>query len=157
MIIDKFKGEYKFLSNFYPSNITIDGITYPTAEHAYQAAKTNDIHEKLFIRDLPTPGKAKRAGRRLTLRKDWEEVKVDVMYNIVSAKFNDSISSSRLGDLLLTTLGNNIVEGNSWGDTFWGVNEDGDGLNILGEILMRVRWVLSLARCGISTQNINST
>ena len=75
-MINRFDGPYAFLSNFFFSPIEYEGITYPTVEHAFQAAKTLNPIERQAIADLPTPGAAKRAGRQVTLRKDWEDVKI---------------------------------------------------------------------------------
>src|SRR5690348_9381030 len=61
--IAEFQGEYRFLSNFWPAEVAYEGITYPTAEHAYQAAKTMDVNERKRIAALPTPAEAKAAGR----------------------------------------------------------------------------------------------
>mgnify|MGYP003560200375 CR=1 FL=1 len=74
-MINKFDGPYAFLSNFYHSPIIYEGLEYPTVEHAFQAAKTLKMSERESIAALPTPGAAKRAGRQVSLRKDWEEVK----------------------------------------------------------------------------------
>lgn len=133
MVINSFKEEYDFLSNFYPCEISYLGIVYPTAEHAYQSAKTNSAVEKEHISKLSTAGQAKRFGRALDLRYDWEEVKLSVMYDILLLKF-----SSDLADKLLATGTAYLVEGNHWGDSFWGVC-DGKGENHLGQLLMEVR------------------
>lgn len=131
-----FFGPYRYLSNFYPAPIQgPDGITYPTSEHAFQAAKTNDTLVRKAISRLATPGQAKRAGRTVELRPDWDSVKLDFMYHIVSAKFsqNPDLAAALIetGDMLLE-------ETNRWGDTYWGVC-NGKGENHLGRILMRVR------------------
>lgn len=131
----EFKGAYRFLSNFWQCDVEYDGVTYPSAEHAYQAAKTKDIRERLRIKALDKPGQAKRAGRRVTLRGDWEDVKLDVMYEVLNAKFFHNAS---LAKALIETGDSLLVEGNSWGDTFWGVYL-GSGQNHLGQLLMRVR------------------
>jgi N-glycosidase YbiA len=133
--IAKFDGDYRFLSNFYLSIIEIDGATYHTVEHAYQAMKTLNRVERAKIRALPSPADAKRAGKRLTLRQDWERVKVPIMTLLVSEKF---WTNERLADLLLETGDAELVEGNTWGDRFWGVS-GGKGENHLGRILMFVR------------------
>lgn len=132
--IDKFDGEYAFLSNFYPSNIYHDGICYPTVEHAFQAAKTMNLDERMKIANLETPGKAKRAGRQVALRSDWENVKYEIMKELVTIKF---INPS-LRKLLLETKSYELIEGNDWNDTCWGVC-NGIGQNNLGKILMQVR------------------
>lgn len=133
-IIDKFDGEHEFLSNFFIHTIIEDGIEFPTNEHAFQAAKTNDRQEKLKIAQARTPGVAKRAGRKVTLRPDWEEVKIGIMTELVWLKFQDPGLKQRL----LATGDAELVEGNNWNDRFWGVCE-GTGRNELGKILMQIR------------------
>jgi hypothetical protein len=133
-IIGPFRGELRWLSNFFPAPVTLDGMTFPTVEHAYQAAKTLHEAEREMIRDLPTPGRAKRASRHLTLRPDWQEVKLAVMEDLLRQKFADA----QLRRLLLDTSPHLIVELNRWGDVFWGVCK-GRGENHLGRILMRLR------------------
>ena len=136
-LIDEFDGEFAFLSNFYelPSPITDEiGVTYWTVEHYFQAAKTLDREERRFISALDTPGKAKRVGRRVKLRPDWEEVKIDIMRNALIKKFMDPLMREKL----LETGNAILVEGNWWGDRFWGVC-DGVGENHLGKLLMMIR------------------
>lgn len=125
---------FRFLSNFYLCTVTFQGRDYPSSEHAFQAAKTYDLSSKEMIRRATSPGDAKRMGRRARLRKDWEAVKIDVMRDVVRAKF----SNPELGDRLLDTGDAELVEDAPWGDTFWGVT-NGKGLNWLGKILMEVR------------------
>ena len=134
-VIDSFTGEYRFLSNFYPSPIVIDSICYPTVEHAFQAAKTKDKLEQRRIAIARTPAKAKSLGRKVRLRKDWENVKVGIMKQCVELKFD---SHADLAVLLLATGTAKLIEGNTWNDTFWGVC-GGRGKNQLGKVLMRVR------------------
>lgn len=141
-MIDSFKGKYAFLSNFYKCNITekLDDdtvITYPTSEHAFQAAKTLDKQLKERISKEVTPGDAKRAGGRkgyITLRDDWEQVKDAIMLDILRQKF----SSNPLKQRLLETGSNELVEGNTWNDDYWGVCTY-NGKNMLGKLLMQVR------------------
>lgn len=142
MIINRFHGDYRFLSNFWPAKVKLDGITYPTVEHAYQAAKTTDARHREAIRAAISPGFAKRIGKLLVLRPDWEQVRLDIMYDLVSQKFRNDAD---LKDRLLGTGGAWLIEGNTWGDTFWGVC-NGIGKNHLGKILMDVRGELSDAR-----------
>ena len=77
--IARFDGQYAYLSNFYLSPVTLDGEQYPTVEHAFQAAKTIRPELRVPIQLEPDPGKAKRMGRRLSLRPDWENVKLRVV------------------------------------------------------------------------------
>lgn len=137
MIIDSFDGEFAFLSNFYeqPNLITDEmNIAYPTVEHYFQAAKTLDKNERKRISILETPGKAKRAGRHVKLRSDWEEVKTDIMRRALMKKFSDPLMRKKL----LETGDAELVEGNYWGDTCWGVC-NGVGENRLGKLLMGIR------------------
>ncbi|HDZ27840.1 MAG TPA: NADAR family protein [Candidatus Aminicenantes bacterium] len=138
MAITSFQGEYRWLSNFWPVKVELEGIIYPTVEHAYQASKTWDALEREGIRRCSTPGKAKRLGRSVSLSPDWMEVKLVVMKALVLYKFGNDRS---LKAKLLATGETDLIEGNPWGDTFWGVC-DGVGENHLGRILMEVRNLL---------------
>lgn len=129
-----FKGEHEFLSNFYPAETWCDGVVYPTSEHAYQAAKTADLAERARVLAAVGPADAKRVGRTLTLRPDWEDVKVSVMEAVLRSKFRDPDLRARL----LATGEAELVEGNCWSNVFWGVC-DGVGENQLGRLLMRLR------------------
>lgn len=138
-MISSLTEEFSFLSNFYASELEVGGLQYPTLEHAYQAAKTTVWSEREGIRLASTPGKAKRLGQRVTLREDWEEEKVRVMLVLLRLKFG----AEPLRSLLLETGVEEIVEGNDWGDVFWGRrNSDGVGQNWLGLLLMGVRYEL---------------
>jgi len=130
-----FRGQYDFLSNFHPAPTSFEGKVYPTSEHAYQAAKTLDSEIRETIRKLRTPGDAKRYARKIPLRSDWEKIKTDVMKRIVRTKFE---SNPKLMEKLIATKGIDIVENNTWGDTFWG-KSGGKGQNQLGKILAEVR------------------
>lgn len=134
-MILSFRDEYFFLSNFYPVEIKLDGIVYPNAETAFQAQKTLDDEERRKFSMLKNPVQAKRLGRKVKLRDDWEEVKLDIMTKIVSQKF---LQHPHLIEMLLQTGDEELVEGNKWGDRFWGVCKD-KGENHLGKILMKIR------------------
>lgn len=135
--IHRFTGLYAFLSNFYPSPLIFTERTYPTVEHAFQAMKTTNSDQRDMCAAMSTPGKAKAFGRSLTLRPDWEDIKLDVMHNLVHHKFATYPS---LRKRLIATGDAELFEGNTWNDTFWGVDLiTGEGSNHLGEILMRVR------------------
>jgi len=136
--INRFDGEYAFLSNFYPCRVYMgDGVDYPSVEHAFQAMKTEDVDQRLEIAALGTPGQAKRAGRRLKLCQDWELIKIGFMRQALMSKFRDN---KELRDKLLATGSAVLVEGNHHGDRYWGV--DGYGENALGYLLMRLRETL---------------
>jgi len=134
-MIDSFTGEYSFLSNFYLCHVRYLSISYRSAEHAYQAAKTNKISERRKIRQAATPFLAKKLGQQITLRKDWDTTRVAVMRAIVWFKFE---RNPKLRKKLLATEDEGLVEGNWWNDTFWGICH-GKGENHLGRILMQVR------------------
>lgn len=139
-MIDCFDGHWAFLSNFYWNEIEFEGIKYPTNEHFFQAMKTLDNDERRQIANCLTPGQAKRMGRRVALRSDWESVKEDVMFLGLCLKFADE----QLADWLLETGDEELVEGTTWHDNEWGncscpkcINIEGK--NKLGKLLMRVR------------------
>jgi len=138
-MIKKFDGDYAFLSNFHLHPVEFEGDIYPSTEHAFQAAKTANQEHRRIIRDKDTPGKAKRAGGRrgiVVLRTDWEEVKLDIMYDLNFKKFQNPA----LQALLLATGEEELQEGNNWNDTYWGVSlKTGKGTNYLGIILMDIR------------------
>lgn len=133
-MINSFRGKYFFLSNFYECTVTFDGITYMNNEAAFQAQKCVDKKDREQFSALD-PSKAKRLGRRVELRKDWESVKIDVMTEIVRAKFTQN---DDLKYLLLATGDEPLEEGNDWGDRIWGT-VNGVGANNLGKILMKIR------------------
>ena len=136
MKINHFRGEYAFLSNFWEVPVTYKGLTYGSNEAAFQAQKCMTEEEKLAFTEM-RPAKSKKAGRQVQLRPDWEEVKVGIMEEIVRAKFTQN---EDLKELLLATGELVLEEGNTWGDTFWGVDaKTREGRNHLGRILMRVR------------------
>lgn len=164
--IDKFDGEYSFLSNFYDAPVWYEGLLYQNNEAAFQAAKNvaddNDVRRELSLSNKPYdktsqhyrdikkevmtaemrmpytsmhPSEAKRNGRHCKLRPDWEEVKYDVMHQIVMNKF---YGNKELAQKLIDTGDAVLIEGNTWNDTTWGVCK-GKGENHLGKILMSVR------------------
>lgn len=151
------REQFGFLSNFHEAPIVIDGESWPTTEHYYQAQKSQRSEYRDAIRAAVTPGHAKRLGTDPVLprnrsgqswfrtsgtqiRKDWPEIKLEVMRTAVRAKF------SQYPDLMLRLLGTGIAElvEDSRNDSFWGIGERGDGLNWLGRVLMEVR---STLRC----------
>lgn len=131
-IINNFRDKYFFLSNFYPSKIYINGFTFNSAEAAFQAMKCPSRMQE-FI-NLP-PNEAKRLGRKVKLRSDWELVKDGIMYRIVMDKF---LQNKELKEQLLNTKDAILIEGNTWNDIYWGVC-NARGKNMLGKILMEVR------------------
>jgi len=140
-VISKFNGINRFLSNFHPSNIESSYGIFPSAEHLFQSAKTNDTRDKERIRLAYSPGRAKRMGRNVLLRSDWEEIKFSVMERVVMMKFTQN---EDLAIALLETGYCSLVEGNKWHDNEWGNCTCRKclhitGRNILGKILMQVR------------------
>lgn len=135
-IIDDFspKLKYGFLSNFYPSTIYIDKKPFATVEHAYQAHKTIDESSRELIRKAKTPQDAKKLGRCVQLRPDWEEVKLPLMRSYLKQKFENPF----LLHLLIDTGTAQLVHNNSWNDRYWGVCK-GVGQNWLGRLLMEIR------------------
>jgi len=149
-MINSFSGRWTFLSNFYPSKIVHQGITYPSNEHYYVAMKVNDdqmingqFYPKSDVRELishvSTPGQVKRFGRTLKIRKDWDDIKLSVMEWGLREKFKDE----KLKEMLLQTGEEELVEGNWWHDNFFGVcacgSCQGKGQNNLGKLLMKIR------------------
>lgn len=134
MSISTFDGDYAWLSNFYSVSVVLDGVNYPSVENAYQAAKTT-VRSKRKPFEYCTAGQAKRNGRTLTVRPDWEAVKLTIMRDLLEQKFR---RHTALADMLLATGDTQLVEGNTWGDTFWGMCQ-GAGDNHLGRLLMEIR------------------
>jgi len=135
-IIDSFTAAagYAYLSNFYLSTIYIDGKPYATVEHAYQSHKTVDESSRDLIRRSKSPAEAKKLGRSLILREDWEQVKVPLMKSFLQKKFE----SPFLRPLLIATENSELIYSNTWNDRFWGICR-GTGLNCLGKLLMQLR------------------
>ena len=139
--IADFRSEYDFLSNFYASPLTYDGADYPTLEHAFQAAKSLDHAERRKIRLATTAGMAKQLGRRIKRRDDWFELSLQIMEDLLRQKFTRYLD---LGERLLATGDAPLIEGNNWGDTFYGCVYDVHqqkwvGENHLGRLLMKIR------------------
>lgn len=137
-VIKEFKGKYWFLSNFYPIYFLMDGIEYPSVEHAFQASKSTSMKTRKFMAEIKDCHSVKAAGRSVDpLRKDWERVKESIMYQCLLLKFT---ASQTLLQSLVETGDAVLKEGNNWGDTYWGVDiGTGKGRNKLGIALMEVR------------------
>lgn len=132
-MINNFSGKYLFLSNFYPCEVYFGDIVFPSVEHAFQAAKTTDVNERLKIAKCGDPANAKRLGRQVKLRRGWDEIKDTVMYMLLKRKFKGELKM-----MLLATGDEELIEGNWWGDKYWGVCR-GVGENKLGKLLMKLR------------------
>ena len=145
--IHGFEGKYKFLSNFYPVEILVDGISYPSVEHAYVAAKTEDQNIKQKIASIPTAAEAKKFGRTIKRSKDWDTNKISIMLDLLIKKFEHDDLRKRLKN----TEGYEITEENWWHDNFWGdcdchKCEDIKGQNVLGKLLMKVRTAICVIK-----------
>jgi ribA/ribD-fused uncharacterized protein len=157
--ISRFCNEYEFLSNFYPVLVCLhcsrgnqilstlfqsanEGcVVYGCVENAFQAAKVLDPDQRIVFRHV-TASKAKRLGRKVVLRGDWEKVKVQIMKELLRQKFSYPL----LAQQLLDTGDAILVEGNDWHDTYWGVDaKTGLGANMLGVLLMSVRYELRIS------------
>lgn len=135
-VVKRFRGDYEFLSNFYPAKLMFDGIAYYNAEAAYQAQKCVDLDQKKQFAKLYSD-ESKRFARTIVVRDDWDAIKVDVMKHVVRAKFEQN---PRLAKMLIRTGDIPLLEGNTWHDVFWGVDlKTGEGENHLGTILMQLR------------------
>lgn len=153
-VVPEFKGEFFFLSNFYAAPFIWRNVEWETAEHAFQAAKGIHMDDAVEgntymnkVKQAPSPTQAKRLGRSVKIDLDtWEASKVMYMREIVHAKF--SLVSGLAGQLI-NTGAMLLVEGNDWGDTFWGRSRNSEGkivgLNTLGTLLMEERgyWLYS--------------
>ena len=133
-VIDSFRGEFRWLSNFYSCSVHYEGLTFGNTEAAFQATKTLDMKERVKFVDLDA-GQSKRLGRRVELRPDWEEVKIEIMRQVLKSKFTHN---PELREKLIATGNTELIEGNNWNDRFWGVCR-GVGQNHLGKLLMEVR------------------
>lgn len=127
------RTENAWLSNFHLIDISIDGITFPSVENYYQAYKTLDIDiRKEFVNISPRDAKFK--GRNLIIRNDWENVKENIMRKGLRIKF----SNPELLQLLLNTNYQELMHLSPW-DKYWGVDNNGDGNNLLGAMIEQIR------------------
>ena len=135
-----FFGPYRFLSNFYQCPVYFEGLLYPSSENAFMAAKTLDVDQRRQFQNIE-PKEAKALGRKIDLRPDWEEVKVDIMMAVCFDKFYRNIA---IRQNLIDTENRQLEETNHWDDKIWGTNEFGEGQNLLGKILMNLRLMFSI-------------
>jgi ribA/ribD-fused uncharacterized protein len=134
-MINSFKGDYAFLSNMYEfSPIELDIGVITSSEALYQASKAKNLGEFKYILAMG-PYESKRYAKTMDVREDWHDIKLNVMKLVVTIKFQ---FVSGLGRMLLDTGDVELIEGNWWGDTYWGVCR-GVGDNNLGKILMETR------------------
>lgn len=113
--ITSFTGSFRFLSNFHSCKIVYEGIEYPSSEHAYVAAKTDNPLQKLAISEIANTSDVKRFGITLKLKDNWDLIKISIMKNIVESKFDQN---KDLMKLLQETRPYELIEGNNWGDKF---------------------------------------
>lgn len=140
--ISGFFGPYGWLSNFEKTKVKYDGLTYPSSENAFQAAKIIPSQREDFIYCSPAESKElwkKDCYSKLYSAQDWDKVKYDVMLQVNMSKF---LTNKTLREKLVNTGQAKLIEKNHWGDTTWGVNLEGSGENALGEILMAIRAAL---------------
>lgn len=131
-MIDNLKGTY--LSNFYESVILHDGMLYRNAESAFQASKCAEPKDRLLFQSL-LGAEAKALGKKVVMREDWNEVRLSIMWDVLQAKF---AQHPDLVAKLIATEDEEIIEGNTWNDKFWG-KCNGEGMNHLGIMLMAIR------------------
>lgn len=136
-MINEFRGEYDFLSNFVDCPIEMDGWVYKSVEHAYQSMKSHDKQWKTYCCDQTNSASdIKVKSKKINIRKDWDSVKYDIMKVCLIQKYNIEPFRSKLID----TGDDFIMEGNWWGDVYWGVDlKTNKGENNLGKIIMEIR------------------
>lgn len=135
------RAEFGEFSNFWLAPIELDGKTWKSSEHYYQAQKFAGTKHETAVRKASSPMDAARMGRRkdLPLRSDWERVKDNVMRKAVLAKFTQH---PELKEILLSTGNAKLIE-HTENDSYWADGGNGTGKNMLGIILMEVRKQLS--------------
>lgn len=136
-MIKEFQNEYRWLSNFSPCKIILEGVEYPSVEHAYMSAKSDNKDWKVFCSNPNNKaGDVKRQSKYIQLKDNWNDIKLSVMEECINQKFTQEPYKSKLiatGDLYLQ-------EGNRWNDKFWGVClKTNKGENNLGKLIMNVR------------------
>lgn len=136
-MIEQFQKEYRWLSNFSQVEIMLDGIEYPSVEHAYMSAKSDDPEWKKFCSNpINKPGLVKQESKKIKLVEDWDKIKISIMKICLDQKFRTQPYKSQL----LKTGYEKIQEGNYHGDKFWGVDlKTGIGRNVLGTMIMEIR------------------
>lgn len=135
LVVRQFQGEHRFLSNFWPVSVELDGMMFPSVENAYQAAKTADTEKRKSFQNIPA-GQAKRLGKQLLAGTHWLINRKQIMEVLLRQKFQ---AGSPLARKLLNTAPAILVEGNTWKDSYWGVDWKKGGQNLLGELLMQIR------------------
>jgi len=142
-VISSFRGKHNSLSNFSNHMVTINDVIYRTSEHAFQAAKATNEEDRAYVASAPTAAEAKKRGRQIKLRPDWDLVNINIMIEILCAKIDQNRD---VYDMLIGTGDAILIEGNTWNDKYWGaVFENGEwvGENHLGKCWMILRNVLT--------------
>ena len=136
--IERFTGEYAFLSNFYLVDVEFKGRVFPSSEHAFMSEKSDNNSWKDLCTDASIPpGKIRRMGRQVTLVADWDEIKFDVMEEVLRKKFH---FNPEMKKALIATGKKELIKGDGYGDKIWGVcSKTREGSNHLGKILMTLR------------------
>lgn len=137
--IDRFRGEYGWLSNFADVKIEYKGRTYNSVEHAYLSAKCDDAEWKQLCSENHPAGELKKLSKGIPIVPNWENQKITVMKQLLIKKYTQEPFKTKL----INTKGKYIEEGNTWYDIFWGVDlKSGFGENYLGKIIMDIREIL---------------
>jgi ribA/ribD-fused uncharacterized protein len=133
----EFKGDYRFLSNFWSCKVLFRDIEFNCVEIPYQAAKATTMEDFAYVADSRTPGESKRRSKQIILVENWDSIKVDIMRTLLISKFSDKMLRAKL----MATKPHILEEGNTWGDIFWGISppRSGIGENMLGHLLMEIR------------------
>jgi len=136
-MIKEFQGSYRWLSNFAPVKIILENIEYQSVEHAYMSAKSDDKDWKIFCSNIQnTAGDVKRRSKTIKLKEDWNNIKLEIMFECLKQKFSQEPYKTKL----LETKNDYIQEGNNWNDKFWGVClKTNKGENNLGKLIMKIR------------------
>lgn len=144
--IDSFRGDNEFLSSGFSCNIEFEGAIYPSLEHAFQAAKTDDLTARANIQAAATATDAKNLGKQVVIVPDWDQKRLDVMASLVRQKFTNNLD---LKVKLLMTGTKDLVQGGMRRDRFWGTDKNGVGENHLGKILVTVRDAIRASEGGV--------
>ena len=144
-MVREFQGRFRFLSNFFPSPIMWNGKVWPTAEHLFQAMKTEDPKIQEKIRQANKPGEAKRLGYEVVPKPNWKTIKRQMMLLILRMKFKQN---PKLIQKLIDTGDMKLIEGNYWHDNYFGVCKchrckNKEKHNHLGKLLMQLRKEIS--------------
>jgi ribA/ribD-fused uncharacterized protein len=143
-MVQAFRGDYNYLSNFWLVDVEYNGVVYPSVEHAYMSAKSDDPQWKSYCANRNiSPSDVKKNSTHVRLVNNWNRLKLVVMEECLRSKFNKEPYRSKL----LTTDNENIQEGNVWNDVFWGVDltvNPNKGENHLGRLIMKIREELQI-------------